>query len=648
MSGYRDALEGRDVVGRERRERPCATSVLACHVTESHSPAVARVKPFRCRCLWGLVLFGAAVALLATARAHGGAPMPAIAMHGEAGRPVDFSHFAYVNPNAPKGGRFTQAIVGTFDSLNPFIVKGLPVDHVRGYVIESLMARDYDAPFTLYGLLARTIETDPQRDYVEFALDPAATFSDGIPVTAADVIFSWQLLRDHGRPNLRAYYKKVVSAHAVDQRTIRFDLAGADDRELPLILGLMPILPQHAVDPLTFEATSFTPPIGTGPYLVTDVNPGASVTFKRNKAYWGRDLPVNVGLWNFDEIRLEYYRDSNSEFEAFQKGLSDVRLETDPGRWTTAYDFPAVRDKRIVKEALPAGLPRGMSAFVFNTRRPLFADIRVREAIGLLFDFEWLNRNFFFGLYERTASYFEGSDLSSSGRPASARERELLAPFPGVVRPEVLAGTWRPPVSDGSGRDRRLLKQAFALLKASGFELSGTQLRHQSTGRPFAFEILVATRQQERIALAFAHDLERAGILARVRLVDSVQYDQRRQTFDFDMIQFEWSESLSPGNEQSFYWGSSAADEQGSRNYMGVRNSAVDAMIVAMLGARDRGDFVAAVRALDRVLISGFYVVPLFHLHDQWIARWAKIERPERTSLFGYLPETWWTKTSDR
>jgi peptide/nickel transport system substrate-binding protein len=620
--------------------------VLACHVIESSSPAIACARPLRRLDLWGLLLLGATIAVVA-AHAHDSAPMQAIAMHGEPGRPVDFSHFAYVNPDAPKGGRFTQAIVGTFDSLNPFIVKGLPVDQVRGYVIESLMARDYDAPFTLYGLLARTVETDPQRDYVEFALDPAATFSDGVPVTAADVIFSWQLLRDHGRPNLRTYYKKVVRAKAVDQRTVRFDLAGADDRELPLILGLMPILPAHAVDPSTFEATSFTLPIGSGPYLVTDVNPGANVTFKRNRAYWGRHLPVNVGLWNFDEIRLEYYRDSNSEFEAFQKGLSDVRLETDPGRWTTAYDFPAVRDHRIVKEALPTGLPRGMSAFVFNTRRPLFADIRIREAIGLLFDFEWLNRNFFFGLYERTGSYFEGSELSSSGRPASPRERELLASFPGTVRPEVLAGTWRPPVSDGSGRDRRRLKQALALLTASGFELSGTQLRHRSSGQPFTFEILVATRQQERVALAFAHDLERAGILARVRLVDSVQYDQRRQTFDFDMIQFEWSESLSPGNEQSFYWGSAAADEPGSRNYMGVHNSAVDAMIVAMLGARDRGDFIAAVRALDRVLISGFYVVPLFHLHDQWIARWARIERPARTSLFGYLPETWWTKTSD-
>jgi peptide/nickel transport system substrate-binding protein len=586
--------------------------------------------------------------LVGAAHGDGGAAARAIAMHGEAGPPADFSHFAYVNPDAPKGGRFTQAVVGTFDSLNPFIVKGLPVDQIRGHVIESLMARDYDEPFTLYGLLARTIQTDAARDFVEFALDPAARFSDGIPVTAADAIFSWQLLKDHGRPNLRSYYRKVVKAEAVDQRTVRFDLAGANDRELPLILGLMPILPQHAVDPSRFEETSLSPPIGSGPYLVEDVRPGVNVTFKRNEAYWGRDLPVNRGLWNFDEIRFEYYRDSNSEFEAFQKGLSDVRLETDPGRWSTAYNFPAVRDNRIIREALPSGLPRGMSAFVFNTRRPIFADIRVREAIGLLFDFEWLNHNFFFELYERTASYFEGSELASSGHPAGVHERELLAPYPEAVLPQVLSGTWRPPVSDGSGRDRRLLKQALAVLKVAGFELRGTQLCSASTGRPLVFEILVATRQQERVALAFARDLERAGILAPVRLVDSVQYDQRRQTFDFDMIQFEWSESLSPGNEQSFYWGSAAADEPGSRNYMGVRSSAVDAMINAVLRAQNRGDFVAAVRALDRVLISGSYVVPLFHLRDQWIARWERIERPARTSLFGYLPETWWRKPADQ
>lgn len=567
----------------------------------------------------------------------------AIAMHGTPKLSADFAHFAYVNPNAPKGGRLTQTSVGTFDSLNPFIVKGLPVEAIRGYVVESLMARGYDEPFTLYGLLARTIETDPARDYVTFELDPAATFSDGRPVTAADVVFSWQLLRDHGRPNLRSYYRKVAGAGALGERTVRFDLSGANDRELPLILALMPVLPKHVVDPGTFEETSLAPPVGSGPYLVGEVRPGDSVTFKRNPAYWGRNLAVNRGLWNFDEVRIEFYRDGNAEFEAFKKGLSDVRLETDPGRWKTAYAFPAVQDHRVVTEALPSGLPKGMSAFVFNTRRAAFADIRVREAIATLFDFEWLNHNYFYDLYQRTGSYFEGSELSSRGRAADARERALLAPFAEAVRPDVLAGTFEPPVSDGTGRDRHQLERALALLNAAGFELSGTQLRERSGHRPLAFEILVSTRQQERLALAFARDLERAGILVQVRLVDAVQYDQRRQTFDFDMIQFEWSESLSPGNEQSFYWGSAAARQPGSRNYIGVHSAAVDAVIAALLRAQTREDFVAAVRALDRVLISGCYVVPLFHLPAAWVARWNRIERPATTSLFGYLPETWWS-----
>jgi peptide/nickel transport system substrate-binding protein len=570
-------------------------------------------------------------------------PQHAIAMHGSPRLPVDFTHFAYVNPDAPKGGRLTQTNIGTFDSLNPFIVKGLPVEAVRGYVVESLMARNYDEPFTLYGLLARTVETDAARDYVTFDLDPAATFSDGTPVTAADVIFSWQLLRDHGRPNLRAYYGKVSRAEVVAERTVRFDLAGADDRELPLILALMPVLPKHAINADTFEDTSLVPPIGSGPYLVDKIRPGVSVTFKRNREYWGRKLAVNRGLWNFDEVRIEFYRDGNTEFEAFKKGLSDVRIETDPGRWKTAYTFPAVQDRRVILETLPSGLPKGMSALVFNTRRPIFADIRVREAIAILFDFEWLNHNYFYDLYERTGSYFEGSELSFRGHAASAQERALLAPFAGVVRTGVLDGTFNPPVSDGTGRDRRQLERALELLDAAGFELNGTQLQDRSTHRPFAFEILVTTRQQERLALAFARDVERVGISVAVRLVDAVQYDQRRQTFDFDMIQFEWSESLSPGNEQNFYWGSAAARQNGSRNYMGVHSAAVDAMIAALLRAQAREDFVAAVRALDRVLISGWYVVPLFHLPQTWVARWNRIQRPQATSLFGYLPETWWS-----
>jgi peptide/nickel transport system substrate-binding protein len=569
-------------------------------------------------------------------------PTYAIAMHGKPALSRDFTAMPYVNADAPKGGRMVQGVLGTFDSLNPFIVRGLPAQSLRGYVFESLMARSYDEPFSLYGLLARTIETDDARSYVTFALDPAARFSDGTPVTAADVIFSWQLLRDHGRPNYRAYYAKVGRAEALDERTVRFDLAGADDRELPLILGLMPILAQHAIDVAKFEDTTLAKPVGSGPYIVAEIDAGKSITLKRDPNYWGRELPINRGLWNFSELRFDYYRDANAYFEGFKTGLYDVRAEHDPTRWRTGYDFPAVRDGRIVKEAFANGLPKPASNFVFNTRRGIFADVRVRQAIVLLFDAEWVNRNFFFDLYRRSASYFDDSELSAYHRPADAHERALLAPFPDAVRADVLDGTWSPPTSDGSGRDRKNLRAALGLLEAAGYELKGTTLRARNGGGPFHFEIMVTGRDDERLALVFASNLARAGIDAQVRMVDAVQYDQRRIAFDFDMMPYRWEQSLSPGNEQAFYWGSAAASEQGSRNYMGIRSPAIDAVIAALLAAREEPDFVADVRALDRLLISGCYVVPLFYLPEQWVARWTTVQHPGRTSLFGYLPETWW------
>ena len=575
-------------------------------------------------------------------QAHAAEPRHAIAMHGAPALPEGFTRLPYADPAAPKGGRLVQGVLGTFDSLNPLIVKGIAPPSIRGYVIESLMARGYDEPFTLYGLIARAIETDAQRSYVTFHLDPAAKFSDGKPVTAEDIIFSWQLLRDKGRPNHRTYYAKVAKAEALGEQAVRFDLSGSDDRELALILGLMPVLAKHAVKPETFEETSFQAPLGTGPYLVGEVDPGKSVTLKRNPDYWGRDLAINRGLWNFDEVRFDYYREANTHLEAFKRGLYDLRNEHDPGRWQTAYDFAAVRDGRVLKEALPTGVPKASSYFVFNTRRAVFSDIRVREAISLLFDFEWINHGYFFDLYQRSASYFDGSELSSHGRPADQREKALLAPFAEAVRADVLDGTWSPPVSDGSGRDRVTLKRALDLFAAAGYELRGTALVERKSGRPLTFEILVTARDEERLALLFSQSLKRAGIAARARMVDAVQYEGRRLTYDFDMIQNRWDQSLSPGNEQAFYWGSAAADQPGTRNYMGVKSPAVDAMIAALLKAEDRGDFVAAVRALDRVLISGFYVIPLFYLPAQWVARWTTVGRPATTSLYGYLPETWW------
>jgi peptide/nickel transport system substrate-binding protein len=341
-------------------------------------------------------------------------------------------------------------------------------------------------------------------------------------------------------------------------------------------------------------------------------------------------------------VRVEYYRDAASYHEAFKKGLFDLRREEDPGRWQTGYDFPALRDKRVVKEAFTSALPKATFAFVFNTRRAIFADPRVREAIALLFDFEWVNHSIFHDLYRRNASFFEDSELSARGRPADQRERELLAPFPGVVRADVMNGTWAPPVSDGSGRDRTILRRALNLLNAAGYELRGTDLVERKSGKPFGFEIMAANRDEEKLALLFASQLKRAGIAVNVRLVDAVQYEARRIGFEFDMLHNRWDQSLSPGNEQAFYWSSAAADSNGSRNYMGVKSPAIDAMIAALFQAQTREDIVAAVRALDRVLMSGFYVVPLFYVPDQWVARWTYIEHPAAISLHGTIPETWW------
>jgi peptide/nickel transport system substrate-binding protein len=592
--------------------------------------------------LFGVLAFGIVLAI--DAGTLSAEESYAIAMHGAPALPADFTHMPYANPEAPKGGRLVQGFLGTFDSLNPLIVRGLAVQQIRGFVVESLMARGNDEAFTLYGLLAKTVETDDARSYVTFHLDPKARFSDGQPVLAEDVLFSWALLRDKGRPNHRQYYSKVVKAEALDPRTARFDLEGANDRELPLILGLMPVLPKHAIDVATFEETSMSPPIGSGPYRVGAVKPGASVTLTRNPDYWGRDLPVNRGLWNFDEIRLDFYREANGQFEAFKRGLYDFRVENEPLRWHDGYDFAAARDGEVIRDTIKTGMPQPSEFLVFNTRRPVFSDIRVRQALTLLFDFEWINRNYFFGLYGRSASFFAGSELSAYARAADDRERELLKPFAAHLRPDILDGSYRLPITDGSGRDRATLRSALTLLSEAGYDLDGTVLRQRSTKAPLTFEILVTTRDQERIALAYMRDLKRAGIEASVRAVDAVQFDQRRLGFEFDMIQNRWDQSLSPGNEQSFYWGSEAADNQGTRNYMGAKDPAIDALIAAMLEAREHPAFVSAVRALDRVLMSGFYAIPLFNVREQWIARWNRIERPAATALTGYLPETWWQK----
>jgi peptide/nickel transport system substrate-binding protein len=572
------------------------------------------------------------------------APAYAIAMHGEPALGPDFQRLPYALADAPKGGRLRLAFLGAFDSLNPYNVKALSTAQgLVGNVYQSLMFRSADEPFTLYGLIARSIETDPARDWVVFHLDPTAKFSDGAPITAADVAFTFALLKEKGRPQQRAAYSLVKRIETPDDHTVRYDLSGAKDRELPLTLAAMPVLPKAHTDAEHFDDQTLKIPIASGPYVVAEVQPGESLILKRNPGYWGRDLPIMRGLYNFDEIEISYYRDAASMFEAFKAGLYDFRVETDPVLWRDAYNFPALNEGRVVKQSLPIGVPKGISGFAFNTRRSIFADVRVREALGMLFDFEWINAEFFGGVYRRSKSFFDDSELSSAGRPASEKERALLAPFPGAVRDDVMEGRWAPPVSNGSGRDRDMARKALDELASAGYAIKNGSLV-DAADKKLAFEILVKNREEERLALAYSQSLARIGVAANVRLVDDVQYQRRRTSFNFDMMIGSWLASPSPGAEQRGRWASVSANMQGAYNICGVASPAIDAMIAALLAAESHDDFVAAARALDRLLISGFYIVPLFYSPDQWIAYSSTLGRPEKTPLFGVTLDSWWSK----
>ena len=592
------------------------------------------------------LLFYALAALSADSKGSLAAPSHAIAMHGEPALAAGYQSFPYVNPQAPKGGRINYAVQGTFDSLNPFIVQG---DGARGLfdaafgntTFDTLMMRSRDEAFSLYPLLAESVETDEERTFVEFTLDAKAKFSDGQAVTTEDVIFSMELLRDKARPLYKRWIDVVDKMEKVGGRGVRFTFNEKADRESPLLLAMLPIFPQHATDAENFDKTTLKPLVGSGPYVVAAVKPGEYVSLKRNPDYWAKDHPSKIGFDNYDEIRINYIRDENTVFESFKKGDADIHVETSTGRWTSGYNFPAATDGRIEKDTFVSELPSGMYGFVMNTRRNVFKDKALRAALAGLFDFEWANKNLFSGAYKRTRSFYDGSELSSSGRPASDAEKALLAPYPDAVLPEMMAGTWEPTASDGSGRDRVFLKKGFDALNAAGYKLTGGKLIGPD-GKAVTFEILLNGKSGEPISTAWQRTLERLGIAVSIRIVDSAQYLQRQQTYDYDVILQSYSSSLSPGAEQVGRWGSSSRDADGTYNFAGVAEPAVDAAIDALVKARSREDFVTAVRAYDRILLSGFYVVPLYHQPEQWVARWAGIKRPEKTPIYGYQLPTWW------
>ena len=568
-------------------------------------------------------------------------PTYGIAMQGALALDVDFKHLPYARPDAPKGGVYRRAVTGSFDSLNPFIIKGHAAVGLRVYAFESLLTRNRSEPFSLYGLIAEKIDVPDDRSRITFYLNKKAHFSNGDPILASDVLFSFETLRDKGRPNHRGYYKKVKRAEIIDNYTITFHLDDKD-RELVLILGLMPVLSAKYFADHSFEKTTLKPILGSGPYIVSSVKVGESIVYKHDVNYWGRDLPINQGLWNFDEIAYEYFRDGQAAFEAFKKNLVDTRFEADPNKWANGYDIEAVKTGKVILNTIETHLPRPTSALVFNTRREIFADPLVREALVQAFDFEWANTNLFHGLFKRTQGFFTGSELSSIGRPASEAENKLLKSVGANLPTRVLDGSFSQPVSDGSGRDRNALRKAVSLMVKAGWKFKDRVLTNEKTGKPFVFEIVVLNPEQEKIALHFQRSLRQIGIVATIRQVDSSQFQQRLQTYDYDMIPFTWYNSLSPGNEQAFYWGSKGRKGQGTRNYMGVADPAIDKMIDEMVKAPDGEVFTASVRALDRLLVSGFYIIPLYHANGQWLARWSHIKYPAITSNYGFRAESAW------
>lgn len=584
-----------------------------------------------------------AVTLLLTVFASGvarGEPAHAIAMHGEPKYGPDFTHFDYVNPDAPKGGELRLGAEGTFDSFNPYIPRGTPAAGA-GAAIESLMTSSADEPFTEYGLIAESIETPPDRSWVIFTLRPEARWHDGEPITADDVIFSLETLKTKGHPFYRFYYQSIVEAEKLGERKVRFTFAEGDNRELPLIAGQLPILPKHYWESRDFARTTLEPPLGSGPYRVADFEPGRFVTLERVEDYWGKDLPVNRGQNNFDIIRTDYYRDATVIREALKAGAIDYRLENQAKAWALDYDTPAVASGALKKTEFEHERPTGMQAFVMNSRRPIFSDERVRQALAYAFDFEWTNRTLFFGLYARTKSYFSNSELAAEGLPGP-RELELLEPYRDRLPPEVFTKVYEPPSTDGTGWPRENLRRAFALLEEAGWVVRDMRLVNAETGRPMSFEILLVSPAFERIVLPFVRNLGRLGIDARVRLVDQSQYINRLRDFDFDMIVSVWGQSDSPGNEQRDFWGSDAAQQPGSRNYAGVSDPVVDDLIDLVISAPDRESLVARTRALDRVLLWHHYVIPNWHSRVDRIIYWDKFQQPEITPKNGTDTSYWW------
>ncbi len=569
-----------------------------------------------------------------------------ISVHGVLKHPPHFKHYDFVNPDAPKGGRIIFLHPTIFNSLNPFSIQGSAAPEIRFWVFESLLNRSYDEPFAMYGQIAENIEYPDSGLSITFHLNKKAHFSDNVPITSNDVYFTFHTLKDKGLVFQRRSYSKVKDVIIHNKHKIEFIFHDNKDKELPLIIGLMPILPQHVYAQRDITKSSMEIPVGSGPYVVGKFNGSQFIEYKRNTNYWGAHLNVMKGRFNFDTIRFNIITDNTVSIEAIIAGQYDMRFIRSISEWHSRYNVSALDEGKIVKRKFMSGLPAGMRALVMNTRKENLNDIRVRKALNLAFDFETLNRKLFYNGYQRTQGFYDNSYLSSTRIPANEKEKKILKPFLKNVEPEILDGTYILPQVNTSSDARKNLKKAMELLKQAGYIIRNNALIDTKTNKPFVLNLILLDRytEQKRVALHFQKNLRKIGITLNIEILDSSLYQNRLNTYDFDMMYYYWYASISPGNEQSFYWGSKGSQQEGTRNYMGANNKAVDAMIDALLQSDTQQDFIASARALDRVLRSQFYVIPLYHLEKQLLILSAHIATPKQSSLYGMRPESWWDK----
>ncbi len=590
-----------------------------------------------------IVLLFAIWMLPPLARAETVMPKHAVAMHGEPKYKEGFAAFDYVNPEAPKGGTLRQGAIGTFDTFNPFALNGIAPGGI-GLTYDTLMVQSLDEPFSLYGLVADKIEMPHDRSWVAFHINTSAKFSDGTPITADDVIFSFETLRDKGLPTYRYYYNDVETVEKTSESRVVFRFKkNISNRELPLILGELPILSKKFWMGKDFSKTILTPPVSSGPYKIKSFEPGRSIMYERDGNYWAKDLNVNKGLYNFDTVKYDYYRDATVATEAFKAGDIDIRIENEAKKWVSFAKEDAVKDGKIKMANFYHELPSGMQGFVFNLRRPIFADPKVREALNYVFDFNWTNTNLFHGLYKRTTSFFDNSPLKAPPLPAK-QELKLLNSLKNQLPPQVFTQEFKLPDTQNM---RVNYAKALSLLGKAGWRIHQDGILRNEKGEPFEFEILLdaaSASAWERITLPFIGQLKRLGIRAKVSVVDVIQYKNRMDNFDYDMIVAVWGQSLSPGNEQRYFWGSEAADSQGSSNYAGLKNPAVDALIEKVIAADSNEELLTAVHALDRVLLWQYLIIPHWHTSMHRVLYWDKFDMPSARPTKGINFMSWWMK----